>query len=336
MQRQCHHRSIACSALAALTLALAPIAAHADIARTGAEPWYQQSTPDARREAQALFAQAVDKHQQLLRGNARDLYDRALKLWDNPDIQWNLSLVLEDLGQYLPAYQQLDSALRWGEALGAERLRQVRARMQALETHRLARIEASSDEPGAEIMLDGQPWFRGAGRQSQLVEPGAHYVASRKTGFFPVTRPISVTAGQAARVVLSMDADRVIETRRWPAWKPWVVVSAGVLIASVGAGLERQALVHRDAATKSLAGPCDRPAGCMPMAFPTSYDRIVTDSRLAAGAFLAGGTAVAVGLTLAWLNQLHVHRTEARAPGPIEVTPILSTGQVGVSAQLRF
>jgi hypothetical protein len=300
MQRHCHLRSITCSALAALTLALVPISAHADIARTGAEPWYRQSDPAARRRAQALFAQAVNKHQQLLRGDARDLYDRALKLWDNPDIQWNLSLVLEDLGQYLPAYQQLESALRWGKALGADRLREVHERMQALEVHRLARIEASSDEPGAEITLDGQPWFRGAGRRSKLVEPGAHDVASRKTGFFPVTRSISMAAGQAARAVLLMNADRLIETRRWPAWKPWVTVSAGVVVTAVGAGLERQ------------------------------------DSRLAAGAFLAGGTAVAVGLTLAWLNQPHVHRTEARAPGPIQFTPILSTGQVGVSAQLRF
>jgi len=86
--------------------------------------------------------------------------------------------------------------------------------MQALEHRRLARIEASSDELGVDITLDGQPWFRGAGRQSMLVEPGEHYIAAQKAGFFPVTRSVSVKAGHAARVALPMDADRLLETRR--------------------------------------------------------------------------------------------------------------------------
>jgi hypothetical protein len=336
MNRHCHICSVVCPVLAALAFVLVSPAAHADVVRTGAEPWYQQSKPEARQQALALFAQAVDKHQQLLRGAAQDLYDRALELWDNPDIQWNLSLVLEDMGQYLRAYQQLDSALRWGDALGAERLRGVRDRMQALETDHLARIEASSDEPGADITLDGQPWFRGAGRRSTLVVPGEHYVAARKTGFFPVTLPVPVTAGQMARVALPMDADRLIETRRWSAWQPWVVASAGVVVAAVGASLERQAFVHWDAAAKSLTGLCDSSKGCTPTTSPAAYDRAVTDNRIAIGAFVAGGTALAVGLTMAWINQPHVYRTEARAPSPIEITPILSTDQAGVSVRLRF
>jgi hypothetical protein len=337
MKRHTRYRHLgAVAATGLLVLALLPPAAHAEVARTGDEPWYRQATAEVRQRARALFAQAVDKHQQLLRGDARDLYDQALALWDDPDIQWNLALVLEDLGQYLRAYQQLDGALRWGDALGAERLRDVRDRMQALETRHLARMEASSDEPGADITFDGQPWFRGAGHQSTLVEPGEHYIASRKAGFFPVTRSVSLTAGQVARVALPMDVDRLFETRRWSAWEPWAVVSAGVVVVAVGAGLERQAIVHRDAAAKSLPGPCDSSRGCTPTTSPAGYDRAVTDRRLAIGAFVAGGTTLVVGLTMAWINQLQVHHTEARAPGQIEVTPILATDQVGVSARLRF
>src|SRR5262249_39243080 len=133
-----------------------------------------------------------------------------------------------------------------------------------------------------------------------------------------------------------MDEDRLFETRRWSAWKPWVVVSAGVAVAAIGAGLERQATMHRDAAARLLPGPCDASRGCMPTTSPAGYARAVTDRRIAIGAFVAGGTTLAVGLTMAWINQLQVHHTEARAPGPIEVTPILSTDQVGISARLRF
>jgi hypothetical protein len=329
-----HLGAVAAAGLLVLTL-LSP-ATHAEVARTGDELWYHQAAVEVQQRARALFTQAVDKHRQLLRGDARDLYDQALALWDNPDIQWNLALVLEDLGQYLRAYQQLDGALRWGEALGAERLRDVRDRMQALETRHLARMEASSDEPGADITLDGQPWFHGAGHQATLVEPGQHYIAAHKAGFFPVTRSVSLTAGQTARVALPMDADRLFETRRWSAWKPWVVASAGVVVAAVGAGLERQSIVHRDAAARSLPGPCDSSRGCTPTTSPAGYARAVTDRRIAIGASVAGGTTLVVGLTMAWINQLQVHHTEARAPGPVEVTPILSTDQAGVSARLRF
>src|SRR5689334_5613789 len=123
--RYLRYRAIPAAVLAALALVLALPAARAETVRTGGEPWYRQVPADVRQRAQELFAQAIDKHQQLLRGDALALYEQALALWDNPDIQWNLVLVLEDLGQYLRAYQQLASALRWGAALGPELLLQV-------------------------------------------------------------------------------------------------------------------------------------------------------------------------------------------------------------------
>jgi hypothetical protein len=72
------------------------------------------------------------------------LYEQALAQWDKPDIRWNLALVLEDLGQYLRAYQRLDGALRWREALGAERLRDVQARIVALGSVPSPPLRASS------------------------------------------------------------------------------------------------------------------------------------------------------------------------------------------------
>ncbi len=328
-------RAIAAAGLAAPALVLAPPAAHADIPRTADEPWYQQASADARQRAQTLFEQALDKHQQLLRGEAQELYEQALALWDNPDIRWNLALVLEDLGQYLRAYQELEGALRWEAALGAERLQEIRDHMRALETQRLARIEASSEQAGADIKLDGQPWFRGAGTQRTLVLPGEHYVSASKAGYFPVTLPISVMAGQAARAAPSMNADRLIETRRWTSWKPWSVVAAGVAVAAAGVGLERQALAHRSGAVAALAAGCDT-LTCSPTPPPSIYQRATTENRLAIGAIAAGGTAVAVGLALAWLNQPHAQRAEAQLPATIKITPILSPDQVGASALFRF
>src|SRR5262245_19349265 len=230
MKRDMRYRHLGAVAAAGLmVLALLPPAVHAEVGRTGEEPaevegtgeepWYQQATADIS-QAKDLFRKAVDAHRQLSREAARDLYEQALALWNNPDIQWNLALVLEDLGQYLRAYNLLVEALRWREALGAERLSVIRSRMQKLETQHLGRIEASSDVPGAEITFDCQPWFHGPGRQSRPVEVGEHYIAARKLGFFQVTRRVSTKAGYAALVRLPMDADRRLETRRWSAWTP--------------------------------------------------------------------------------------------------------------------
>lgn len=336
MQPSTPHRYLcAVAASGLLALAFLTPTARAEIPRTGDEPWYRQPTANIER-AKELFAQAVSEHLQLLRGNAKDLYDQALVLWDNPDIRWNLALVLEDLGQYLHAHDQLERATRWGEALGAERLHDVHDRMNALEVHHLARIEASCNELATDVTLDGQSWFQGSGRGSMLVEPGEHYVVARKLGFFPVARSISVAAGQDARLDLPMDEDRLIETRRWAAWKPWAAIAAGVVLTATGAVLDGQAILNRDNAAKSLPSSCDTAMGCTPTQAPRSYGRAVTEHRIALSALATGGTTTALGLVLVWMNQAQVHRSEARPLGSIEITPVLSTSLLGISAQRQF
>ncbi|HET7501353.1 MAG TPA: hypothetical protein VFK02_10135 [Kofleriaceae bacterium] len=316
-------------------LALALPVAHAEATRNGSEPWNQHVPADVRQWAQALFDQAVEKHQQLLRGDAKELYEQALALWDNPDIQWNLALVLEDLGQYLRAHQQLEGALRWGAALGDERLQQVHDQMRVLESQRLARLEVSTDEPEAEIKLDGQSWFRGPARRSTFVLPGEHYIAGGKPGYFPVTRSVFVMAGMQASVAIPLVADRILETRRWASWKPSTTLTLGAAATLLGAGLEWQSLGHRDVAARELSSGCE-PGRCTPGFKPEIYARAVMENRIAVPLLVVGGTTMAVGLVLAWLNQPHTRRTEAVPLAPISVTPIFAADRAGISALIRF
>jgi hypothetical protein len=289
------------------------------------EPWDRQTSGEARQRAQALFTQALDKHQQLLLGEALELYEQALALWDSPRTRWNLALVLESLGQYLRAHEELERARRWGAALDPELLRKVDDRMRALETERLAGIETHREEPLAWITLDGQPWPRDAGRRSKLVLPGEHYIAARKPGYLPVTRPVYVKAGEQARVALLMDEDRFLERRRWPSWKPWTVIAAGVAGAAVGAELVRRGFADRAAAkAMNLTSGSDL------------FRRAELENGFGIGAIAAGGTAIAVGVALAWLNQPRAYRAEARAPSKIELTPLLSPQRAELSVRLRF
>ncbi|HWO23287.1 MAG TPA: hypothetical protein VNO30_31315 [Kofleriaceae bacterium] len=318
-------RTVAAAGLAALALGLGLGSARAQAVPAGDEPWPRQASAEARQRAQELFTLALNKHQQLLRGEALQLYEQALALWDNPTIRWNLALVLEDLGQYLRAHEELKRARRWGAALGAERLRKFDDQMRALETKRLARIETHREEPSAEITLDGQPWPRSAGQRSKLVLPGEHYIAARKPGYLPVTRSVYVKAGEQARVALLMDEDRFLEKRRWPAWKPWTVVAAGAAVTAVGGGLVRRAFVDR-AAAKAMNLTSDSDL----------FRRAELENGFGIGTIAAGGTAIAVGLALAWLNQPRPYRAEARAPSKIELTPILSPQRAELSVLIRF
>jgi hypothetical protein len=206
--------------------------------------------------------------------------------------------------------------------------------MQVLESQRLARIDADGAEPGADATLDGQPWFQGAGRHSKLVLPGTHFIAASKPGYFPATVRAPVLAGERYHVTLRMTADQVTETRRWAAWKPWAVVAAGVGLAAAGAALERDAFTRRQDAGKALGARC-APPGCAPVALPETYDRARLENRLAIGAFAAGGAALVTGLALVWLDRPQAHRDEA-VPPSFELMPAVSSGQVGVSAAIRF
>jgi tetratricopeptide (TPR) repeat protein len=327
-------RAIAVAALSVLALIAATPAAHAQVQRTGREPWYQESTPEARRQAQVLFEQGVDKHLQLLRGAAMELYAQALVLWDNPDVRWNLALVLDDLGKYLSAHEQFEYTLRWDAALGADRLQQIRARMDVLERQRLARIEVDGTEPEADIQLDGQPWFRGVGRRTTLVTPGTHYVGATKPEYTPTSVSLTAAAGEQYRVTLRMRLDHPIDLRRWSAWKPWSVVAAGVAGLAAGAVLERQAFVYRDIAANKLRQVCDQDIACAPTPAPEN-DRARTDSRRAIAAFAVGGTAVAIGAVLSWLNQPRGEIPKV-PPSSFELVPTGSPGGAGISAQTRF
>jgi hypothetical protein len=98
---------------------------------------------------------------------------------------------------------------------------------------------------------------------------------------------------------------------------------------------EAQAFAQRNAAADTLRGRCHT-LRCAPTPRPALDDRAVTNNTLATGAFAIGGTAVAVGLVLAWLNQPRLHRAETRALPRIELTPILSPHQAELSALVRF
>lgn len=298
-------------------------------------PWEREVTGEDRRQAEALFQEAVTAHEQLLRDQAQAGYEAALARWDNPHIHWNLALLMVDMGQPLRAYEHIDAVLAWGpDAFAEDDWAEFAGLRRRLLAEDLGVIEARSDQDGAEIALDGKPWFHGPASARQVVLPGEHVITARRPGHFPLARTVVVPAGAQGTVAITLSVDGINRERRWQPWLPWAVSASGALVAVVGVGLDRN--VQRvDAFERELADKCGGKTMCDP-ATPSSYDRAVMKYRFALGSMIVGSTAVAAGLALVLLNQPRAYRTEDRGAGRFELAPIVSADAAGASARLRF
>jgi hypothetical protein len=299
-------------------------------------PWEQGISAEERLMAEELFDQAVELHEQLLRDQAATRYAEALSHWENPRIRWNLALVTKDMGQYLQAHEHLERALAWGrEAFDEQDWRKITALRETLLERHLAVVEARCDQSGAEIALDGKPWFRGPGSARQVVLPGEHVITARRIGYFPMARNIVLPAGTQGAVTVSLSMDGIVEQRRWEAWKPWAVVGTGMAMAVLAAGFEVKARGDLAGATRELARECGGDPSCDP-ATPDAYRRGLLEHRIALGLVDLAGAVVVGGMAMVFFNQPRAYRTEDRPEGSFELVPIASPDRAGVSARLRF
>jgi hypothetical protein len=299
-------------------------------------PWARGVSAADRSEAERLFAEGVELHEQLLRDQAVARYEEALSHWENPLIRWNLALVTLDMGQYLRAYEHVERALSWGEeAFVPPDWDKITELQQRLLRQHLAVIEARCDQPDTELALDGKPWFRGPGAARQVVLPGEHVITARRPGYFPQARNVVLPSGTRGAVTVAMSVDGILERRRWAPWKPWTVLGSGLAVGALGGGLYWHARWQLDGARGDLIAGCKGKPVCDPE-IPSSYRRSQREHRVATGAIVAAGTAAAAGLVLLFLNQPRAYRTESREGGTFQLVPIASPDTAGVSARLRF
>jgi hypothetical protein len=298
-------------------------------------PWHRGVSEERKQMAQALFTQGGDMLERLILHEARARYEAALSHWDHPQIRFYLATVLQKLGQPLDAYEHLRLALQWGpEALEPEEEAEAHRLMRALLETELAAIAVRCDEPGAQVTLNGKPWFVGPGDQRRLLLPGEHVIAAEKRGYFPVLEGVTVIAGKQAAVALALSRDEIRFRRKWAAWKPWAVVAGGVVTGLVSTGLRAEARIHFAEAEQAFHDQC-RERMC-PVAHLSLLDRARWEDRLALGALAAGGVIATSGLILAWRNRPRPYRAEAGDGADFEVVPLVLDGATGLSARLSF
>jgi len=319
--------------LGAMALPAAAWAAQDQAVEAPGRPWAEGVPPEQQDQALGLFKEGNQLFEASQHAAALAKYREALKLWEHPAIRYNAAVALINLDQPLAALEDLERALRYGDApLGADTYQQALTYRKLL-LGQLAELKVSCAEQDAEITLDGQPLFAGPGEVVRRLLPGTHQLVARKTGFLTETRSLVMLPGKPSQEQLVLRDFRSLPTktvRRWPAWKPWAVVGGGALLVILGVPVMADAVnnVHAYEAevAHSCSGGCD--PGTLSPAAVAALDRSRVENVVAISLFSVGAALTATGLTLLFLNQPRVVPVEEQSHAWL--TPLLGRGQVGL------
>jgi len=143
-----------------------------DSANLKERPWAENIPSAQQEQALLLFGEANKLFEDSQHLAALAKYREALKVWDHPAIRYNAAVALIHLDQPLNAYENLEPALRYGEApLGPETYQQALTYRKLL-LGQLAELKVTCAEQRAEVMLDGQSLFVGPGEAARRLLPG--------------------------------------------------------------------------------------------------------------------------------------------------------------------
>lgn len=170
--------------LAALVLLCQAPAAHAEL------------SPQQR--AQAIFREGNRLFDKKDYDNALSMFREAYRIYPNPKIQLNIALTLEAQGKEAGAAGYLERfLLTVDEQAYPERVAAVRQKLTGLR-QKLARVMITAPDSGrgAAVTLDGDPADPLPLRHALYHAPGTFTISVQKPGFQPVSRTVTVTAGQ--------------------------------------------------------------------------------------------------------------------------------------------
>jgi hypothetical protein len=309
----------------------------------GPRPWAEGVSAEDQAKAAVLF----DEGNELLRDSlflpAVQKYREALQHWDHPGIYYNLSLALMNLDQPIEVYQSLRKAMAYGLGpLDQDKYDRAKSYFALIEKQ-LARIEIVCDEPDARVTMDGQLLFTGPGHHEGLVRVGEHTVVATKRGYLTENESLALSPGEQKRLKIRLVslADVTVTKRHWVEWKPWAVVGGGTAVALAGGAMHWLSRSNFSEFDRKFNALCEQAEGCAEGEVPAlidQLDRADRQQKIAVTSYIIGGTTLATGLVLVYLNRPRIIRKdiEAAEPSGVSLVPMLFPGTTGMSAVLRF
>jgi tetratricopeptide (TPR) repeat protein len=338
---------VLCAAMRSPAMAQATGAGVSNLSAAGSEgdrPWASGVTA----EQQKAAADRLQEGNLLLKESqyqeAAKKYREALAAWDHPGIHYNLALVLLNLDQPLEVHQQLESATKYGPApLDADKYERAMSYLKLVEKQ-LAALEVHCELYGATVALDGQPLFVAPGHYKGLVRPGTHTVTAQKEGYPTTERTKILVPGEPTTINLRLyTSGELIEyRRRWPLWRPIAVTAGGAALLLGGVIFTIESKNKFNAFDQRVNSSC-LGGGCLPDATLTNLkNQGNTFQTLAAIGYIAGGVAVAAGVSLFVADRSvpfrvdpEGQRRDVASAWPL-LAPFFGPGMAGIAGTGRF
>jgi hypothetical protein len=295
------------------------------------KPWAQGVSQAQQDKANAIFDEGNALFAKQAHAPALEKYKEALKLWDHPLIRFNLAVTLIRLDRPLEAADALEGALRFGDAPFDKQHYEEALNYQSLLKGRVGYIEASCSQAGANVLLDGKPWFSCPGKQKIRVMAGEHALVGELRNYLTSSQRIVVAGGATATDTLKLVplSDAVILKYPYQRWIPYAITGTG---AAIGLGGLFVWLAGRSQMTDfqdNFARDC--PTGCAKDLADKPLLRDLRDSaelkgKIGISMMVAGGAVTVGGIVLAIVNR------PQRSLPKIEVAPTAG----GISASTRW
>jgi hypothetical protein len=317
-----------------ILLATAFLVATASPALAAPPPW-ADGVPEATQDkANALYEEGNTLFAQQAHAPALEKYRAAIALWDHPRIRFNLAVTLIRLEKPLEAADELERALRFGDAPFDKNLYQQALDYQALLKGRVGYVEATCTKAGAKATIDGAPWFDCPGTQKMRVMAGEHFVEGKLEGWVPATSGrVLVNGGATAKIDIQMKSieSAVVIKYRYPRWIPFTITGTGLAIGLGGLLVYLDGRSQMNEFEDAFATTC--PMGCQA---DLSDEPLLRDKRdgaefrgqIGIGLMIGGGAITVAGAVMVIMN-----RGTKELP-KLEVAP--TEGGMTASTTFRF
>ena len=274
------------------------------------KPWAAGVPQDQQDKASALYEEGNQLFAQQAHAPALEKYKEALKLWDHPLIRFNKAVTEIRLDRALEAAEDLEASLKWGDQPFTKENYEKALDYQALLKGRVGWIEASCDQAGAQLLLDGKPWFQCAGKQKMRVLAGEHAIVGSKKGMVTSSQKVVVAGGQVAseKVTLVPLDSAVVLRYPYRRWIPWTMAGIGLAVGVAGAGTLVLGNNQINQFEADYATQCA--AGCEPGLTAPSHRPLLNEEqsgqlkqKIGVAMMGVGGAVAVTGLVLAILNR---------------------------------
>jgi tetratricopeptide (TPR) repeat protein len=275
--------------------------------RSADAPWAIGVAADDKSQAVALFEEGNRFFERSQYAQALQRYRSAIEHWDHPAIRGNIAVSLINLDQAVEAYENIELALKYGDAPFDQSIYNQLVTNRKLLLGQLGQLEVECEQSDAEVTLDGQFLFRGPGTASRILLAGSHQIVASKPGYLTVSEAMVLLPGKPTTVNIELVplTDTRVFKRRWARWKPWAVIGGGTALALIGVPLQIAAANNIEQYEREVGMMCRQ--GCSEDELSESVQDLESRAKIQNGvaisAFALGGAALVTGVILVAMNQ---------------------------------